>query len=262
MTRESVNFDRAADFYDQTRGFPPEQEAAIGQFIAAEAELNSSSRVLEIGVGTGRIALPVAPQVQRYVGIDLSTEMMGRLRTKQTTERVDLAQADATQLPFADNTFDDVIVVHVFHLVSDVQAVLRELARVVRPGGKLVHCWNRGDDGPTFEIREAWKQVVPNAPRSRMDWSNMDEVIQGAGWRLIGDTRAYHYPVTVVPQNILRNFEARAWSATWELSEEDHARGVEAVREALLERFPEPSNPVNIETAFNLNLYHPPQAHS
>lgn len=89
---ESVAFDRAADYYDATRAFPSgvEQEAAAA--IVRAGKLTNSSRVLEIGIGTGRIALPLARHVGEIYGIDLSRPMLLRLRTKQQNEPVNLVQ--------------------------------------------------------------------------------------------------------------------------------------------------------------------------
>src|SRR5689334_9977693 len=101
MPSDSVAFDRAAGFYDQTRGFPSGEAQHIGALFAKAGQLTSSSRIMEIGVGTGRIALPLAPHVRQIVGVDLARPMMNRLREKQTTEQIDLVQADITRLPLA-----------------------------------------------------------------------------------------------------------------------------------------------------------------
>lgn len=253
----SVNFDRAADFYDATRGFPLEQETPIAQFIAAVGMLTPTSEVLEIGIGTGRIALPLARLVERYYGVDLSTEMMARLRQKQTNQSIWLAEADASRLPFPNACVDAAVVVHVLHLVSDRTAVLNELRRVLRPGGRLIHCWNRGEDGALVTVREAWRTVVESNPRGRMESNNFDTTIQEAGWRADGDIYEHPYTITAIPENTVTGFANRIWSATWELSDEDHARGLAAMQAALAEHFPNPAAPVQINTAFQLRLYAP-----
>jgi ubiquinone/menaquinone biosynthesis C-methylase UbiE len=61
---EPVNYDRAVGFYDETRGFPPGEEDPIAALIAEVGQLTPVSRVLEIGIGTGRMALPIT----KYVG--------------------------------------------------------------------------------------------------------------------------------------------------------------------------------------------------
>lgn len=72
MTQDSVIFNQAATFYDQTRGFPPGEDQAIAAFLAQCAGLTHESRVLEIGIGTGRIALPLAAHTGPLYGVDLA----------------------------------------------------------------------------------------------------------------------------------------------------------------------------------------------
>ncbi|MBN2305526.1 MAG: class I SAM-dependent methyltransferase, partial [Anaerolineae bacterium] len=99
MPPESVAFDRAADYYDETRGFPPDQQPPIAALIARAANLTRASRVIEVGIGTGRIALPLAEHVRAITGIDLARPMLNRLRAKRTAEPVHIAQGDITRLP-------------------------------------------------------------------------------------------------------------------------------------------------------------------
>ena len=98
MSSQSVSFDRAAEYYDETRGFPPGQEQPVAALMAQAGGLNSTSRVLEIGIGTGRIALPLALHVGEVVGVDLSRPMLNRLRAKQTTEPVEVTVGDADSI--------------------------------------------------------------------------------------------------------------------------------------------------------------------
>ncbi len=135
MPSVSVSFDRAADYYDATRGFPPGGEQAIAHLFTQAGGLSGGSLVLEIGVGTGRIALPLARHVRMLVGVDISRQMVNRLLAKRTDEPVYPVLADATRLPFADHLFDAAVAVHVFHLISAWQQALDELARVLRPDG-------------------------------------------------------------------------------------------------------------------------------
>jgi ubiquinone/menaquinone biosynthesis C-methylase UbiE len=72
----SVVFDRATSFYDQTRGLPKAIEDWLTDSVPNEVGLVSGSRVLEIGVGTGRIARPLARAGYRYPEVDLSYGMM------------------------------------------------------------------------------------------------------------------------------------------------------------------------------------------
>src|SRR5262245_40719864 len=112
MVLNSIAFDRAADYYDETRGFPPGEEQTAAALISQTGGLTPASKVIEIGVGTGRIALPLARYVGAYFGVDISRPMMARLRAKQNGEPISLVEGDATRLPFASHSFDAAVAVH------------------------------------------------------------------------------------------------------------------------------------------------------
>lgn len=137
MERRSLSFDPAVEDYDRTRGLTPEVMAHVVRILTAE--LSGRGLALEIGVGTGRIALPLAGAGAPLVGIDLSHKMLGRLVEKAGgTSTVPVARADATALPFRDSSFDAALAVHVLHLIDPWREAVGELLRVVRPGGILL----------------------------------------------------------------------------------------------------------------------------
>ena len=101
MSSSSVTFDRAAEYYDRTRSNPLSIQRRVTELLTAE--LRPRQPVLEIGVGTGRVALPVHESGVRLVGADLSRPMMERLVAKAGgSPPFSLVQADATRLPFPD----------------------------------------------------------------------------------------------------------------------------------------------------------------
>jgi len=95
--------------------------------------------VLEVGVGTG-INVPLYPSNCPVTGIDLSSSMLekARHRISSRMSHVRLLQMDAADLRFADNSFDIVYAPYVISVVPDPLAVVREMQRVCRPGGKIV----------------------------------------------------------------------------------------------------------------------------
>ncbi len=111
--------------------------------VAAVAELNTlpPSRIVELGVGTG-ISLPLYKRHHRITGVDLSRDMLKRARKRVDEEglgHVDgLHEMDAGDLAFPDASFDAAMAMFVITVVPDPDKVLAEMARVVRPGGRVL----------------------------------------------------------------------------------------------------------------------------
>ncbi|ASU81653.1 SAM-dependent methyltransferase [Nocardiopsis gilva YIM 90087] len=96
-------------------------------------------RTLEVAVGTGR-NLPLYPPGTELSGIDLSAEMLAiaRRRARDLGIDADLREGDAQRLPYADASFDTVVCTLSLCSVPDMEAVIAEMHRVVRPGGSLL----------------------------------------------------------------------------------------------------------------------------
>jgi demethylmenaquinone methyltransferase/2-methoxy-6-polyprenyl-1,4-benzoquinol methylase len=117
---------------------PRWRRAMVGQVEAAPDD-----RVLDVATGTGMVA---AALVRRYgcsvVGLDQSPEMLAGARAKldadpRLAERIELVRGEAESLPFGEGEFDHLTFTYLVRYVDDPRAVLRELARVVKPGGRI-----------------------------------------------------------------------------------------------------------------------------
>lgn len=110
---------------------------------AAVAAVNGlpGARVLEVGVGTG-LALPRYAPEKRIVGIDLSSDMLRHARERVRAERLrnvaGLMEMDAEQMAFRDASFDIAVAMFTATVVPDARRLVREMRRVVRPGGELL----------------------------------------------------------------------------------------------------------------------------
>jgi phosphatidylethanolamine/phosphatidyl-N-methylethanolamine N-methyltransferase len=96
-------------------------------------------RVLEVGVGTG-LTLPFYPEGAAVIGIDLSPQMLAHAfdRRARLRRAVPLVRMDATHLGFPDRSFDVVLAPHVLSVVPEPMLVMREMARVLAPGGRII----------------------------------------------------------------------------------------------------------------------------
>jgi demethylmenaquinone methyltransferase/2-methoxy-6-polyprenyl-1,4-benzoquinol methylase len=102
-----------------------------------------ATRVLDVASGTAAVAIELARRApsREVIGVDQSTEMLdaGRARVKAAglSERIDLREGRAEALPFGDGEFDALTFTYLLRYVDDPAATMRELARVVRPGGTI-----------------------------------------------------------------------------------------------------------------------------
>jgi SAM-dependent methyltransferase len=132
-----VSFDRAAEYYDATRALPDEAMADLLGVLVPE--LARRQPCLEIGVGTGRIALPLHGRGIALAGMDIAEAMLRRLiGNAGGTARFPVLRGDATRLPLADASFGSVLAVHVLHLIPTWRDAVEEARRVLRPGGALI----------------------------------------------------------------------------------------------------------------------------
>jgi len=128
---------RWAPIYDHTFG----KVAAEGRKQAVELINGFTGRVLEVGVGTG-LSLPMYGRHLEIVGIDLSPDMLEKARARVANEGLDhvagLYEMDAGHLTFSDASFDTVVAMYVMTVVPEPARVMRELARVCKPGGEVI----------------------------------------------------------------------------------------------------------------------------
>jgi ubiquinone/menaquinone biosynthesis C-methylase UbiE len=119
-----------------------------------------SDRVLEIGFGHGRTIERLANVVSkgRVCGIDVSESMLNmatrRNRRAIAEGRVELRRGDCASIPFNDAIFDGALTVHTLYFWSDPPACLREIRRILKPGGRLVLGFLRGDSAQRHRFPE------------------------------------------------------------------------------------------------------------
>lgn len=136
-------FDRIVRRYDLMNRLMTGGRDLAWRRLAAERAVGSGAElVLDLATGTGDLALALVRQgAQRVVGADLSAGMLEVARAKLSAHGnppISLLRADAMGLPFADDTFDACTIAFGLRNLPDYQAAVCEMARVIRPGGRLV----------------------------------------------------------------------------------------------------------------------------
>ena len=101
-------------------------------------EVVRGREVLELATGPGLLAKHVAPAAKRMIATDYSPGMIAEAKKGDNPANLTFEIADAMALPYADGSFDAVLIANALHIVPDPERVLREIDRVLRPDGVLI----------------------------------------------------------------------------------------------------------------------------
>ncbi|NUR75335.1 MAG: class I SAM-dependent methyltransferase [Thermoleophilia bacterium] len=153
-------FDRIAPVYDVMNHVMTAGLDVRWRRLAAESVVRRGDRVLDAACGTGDLAVAdLKAGAGRVTGLDFSEKMLERARRKAP---LDWVQGDMLALPFADATFDAATVGFGVRNVDDLALALRELRRVLRPGGRLAILEITQPRGPLRPFYALWfDRIVP-----------------------------------------------------------------------------------------------------
>jgi SAM-dependent methyltransferase len=235
---DSIKFDRAAEFYDRSRSISEESMARNVALVSAE--LAGRGLVLEVGVGTGLIALPLLQAGLDLVGLDISPPMLGKLVEKSGgTPPLPLVLADATRMPFPDDRFGAAYLRWVLHLVPGWRDLLSEMVRVVRPGSVvLVNLGAYG--GERAEIQERFGELagisVDPVGLRWGDFDELDDAMTGLGTlprELPALADADDSPLS----DFLDGIEENRYSWTWKVDDVTRLRALAELRAWARDRY-------------------------
>jgi ubiquinone/menaquinone biosynthesis C-methylase UbiE len=216
---EVTAFDDIAEHYDETRG--GEQR---GDEYARDVDAQlpaGDGPILEIGVGTGVVALGLRRRGRRVIGLDVSEPMLRRARSRLGPVVV---LSDATQMALATASVAHAVSVWVVHSVAEPVGLFHEAARVIRPGGRYVVCATQspapGDQVGAI-IEEMGIRVDARRGASRPRGVSVGEIVTWAG--AAGFTGTLHQirrEWRSTPDQELAAVANRSWPALRELDED------------------------------------------
>jgi demethylmenaquinone methyltransferase/2-methoxy-6-polyprenyl-1,4-benzoquinol methylase len=157
------------------------QDPRWRRFLVSRVDVRPDDTVLDVATGTGAVAIELARRTGcRVVGLDQSAEMLAagreRVAAAGLAQRIELVDGRAEALPFPDASFAAVTFTYLLRYVDDPGATLRELARVVRPGGTMASL----EFGiPPWPWRAGWELYV------RVGLPVLGRVIS-PGWHEVG----------------------------------------------------------------------------
>jgi len=209
-----------------------------------------------------------------YTGADLSLPMMEVLRRKIATipegaRRLKLALADAMALPFADASFDVIIMIHLLHLVSDWRETLRECRRVLREGGWLVLSSNeraerkrrsatadRTHEGPHL-VTQKWHEIMNELGQDRSRRPQNEEMRDalcqmGASVEHVTLAEYQHRPITA--REMVGLHRDRIFSSDWHHSDDIHAEASRRLERWLEQEHRAPDAPYEAQVQFSVLL--------
>jgi SAM-dependent methyltransferase len=243
---DSVSFDRAAGYYDRTRSLPDD---LMRRTIALLSDLLPHDGLcLEVGVGTGRIALPLMREGVHVIGLDLSREMLRRLLANAGDGAPAIVHGDATRLPFREAIFSSALASHVLHLIPNWRAAVDELARVVMRGGVIAV--SRGVRGPIrqqgVEEDDPWEQRVtrrffleagdPPWPPGLDAMQELDDHMAAIG-ATAGESAELMSEGTSTVNERLHTLDAGYWAACWAIDPAVRSQAAARTREWAWEEF-------------------------
>lgn len=197
-------FDGWSRFYDlplvQAATYRPVHNAiirALGRGV--------SGRILDVGCGTGQLAarLALETRVTRVLGIDFSAGMLARAaqRLRATADgdvAVSLVRADAARIPLRSGSVDAVVSTEAFHWFPDQDACLRELHRVLTPGGQLLLALV----SPRFALVGEGVELATRLAGQPLHWPRPAELrarVEAAGFRVERQRHVFRIPGFLLP---------------------------------------------------------------
>ena len=242
---KSLSFDGMIQLYDQTRVFDPACFKAALDYFAARFPLETHPQIFEAGIGTGRIAIPLAQRGYEVTGVDISGRMLSVLKQKlarlERSLPISFQQADVTALPFLDSAFDMAIAVHLFYFIPDWRKAANEILRTVKSGHPLI-LMHTGMGSEIPLVNERYKEICAEhgCPITDIGVKSTGEVVdylKTLGHAVETTRGRWRWMAHVRVHETLRYIRSRAYSFTVLAPDAVHFCAVEQLENEMRRRF-------------------------
>jgi ubiquinone/menaquinone biosynthesis C-methylase UbiE len=162
--------------------------AGVGPLVVERARITGDHEVLDVACGSGNATIPAAKTGARTTGLDITPELIdaGKANAKEAGVEIDWIEGDAMDLPFDDDSFDVVTSVFGCMFAPDHRKTAEELARVLKPGGRMaVAAWRpEGNFGRMFRTIASHMPTPPEGFQPPPLWGKEEhvrEIFEGTG---------------------------------------------------------------------------------
>lgn len=234
-----------ADVYDATRVVNEAYFNAVLDLITEKYPPSRYGKLLEPGIGTGRIGIALAERGYSVTGIDIAPKMLkvlaGKLKQRKDQLPLTFKKADVTDLPFKTATFDIAVVVHVFHLIRPWQKAVAEVLRVLKPNAPLINLTTgAGTEIPSVnnryrELCAEWGQPAKNIGMPGLP--ELKEYVAVFGRKMEIIENRWQWTTQTNIGQALAHIELRHYAMTRLVPESIHDKAVKKLKEELLKQY-------------------------
>jgi SAM-dependent methyltransferase len=237
-----VDFSNNATVYDRRHGAALSM-SDIGR-LKDSVGLRAGSKIVDIGAGTGRVAVPLSAAGFQVIAAEPSEEMLKQLRAKGEGLNIETVVAEGSALPLPSQTFDAAVIARLLYLTPDWRNILLEARRVLKPGGVLLHEWANGDaDEIWVQIREKARELFEEAgvrhpfhPGARSE-GEIEGFLYDKGFtKLVTASLGPGQPTT--PREFMRRLVEGELSYTWNVPQDVRESCLPELQTWATEKFP------------------------
>jgi ubiquinone/menaquinone biosynthesis C-methylase UbiE len=223
-----VDYDAISRVYDDVR----RADVDLINSFAEEIDLNPAARVLDLGCGTGNHTDALQQITRAQVcGVEPSTGMIDKARQKNPA--IDFRAGEAAQIPFEDAAFDFIYMTDVIHHVPDIDVLFGEVARVLRPGGKLCVVTQSHDQIARRAIAQFFPGTVAVDQARYPDIDQITQAAEARGLRALKTATLYEGGELTLDARYLELVRKKGYSMLHLITDDEYATGLRKLEAAL-----------------------------